>query len=85
MLKKEDIIEKEDIMKEEDMTSEDKAEFKIKLNDLSFWREIQNDLINFSTIKRLFCYDEDEIINSLSDNNNEENLINVKMKVTVDN
>ena len=36
MLEKEDIMKKEDTMKKEDIISEDKAEFKIKLNDLSF-------------------------------------------------
>ena len=36
MLKKEDIMKEEDTMKKEDITLEDKAEFKIKLNGLSF-------------------------------------------------
>ena len=85
MLEKEDIIKKEDTIEKEDITSEDKVKFKIKLNDLSSWRKTWNNLINFSTIKQLFCYNENEIINLLSESNNEENLINVKMKVTVDN
>ena len=39
ILKKEDITKKEDIMKKEDIISEDKAEFKIKLNDFSLWEK----------------------------------------------
>ena len=85
MSKKEDIMKEEDTIKKEDMTSEDKAEFKIKLNDLPFWEETWNNLINFDTIKWLFCYDENKIINPLLKNNNEENSINVKIEVMIDN
>ena len=85
MPEKEDIMKEEDTMKEEDMASEDKAEFKIKSNGLPLWGETQNDSINFSAIKRPFCYNEDEIINSLLQGDNEENSINVEMEVTIGN